>query len=148
MSLLHLAGPADMERLLKLVTAFQEEMGFTLRPDQRQAAIEPLLEGSPHGAIWLIGPRKAPVGYLAITFTWSLEFGGLEGCLDEFFIRPTVRKRGMGSEALMAISKALSEAGVQALSLEVAKTDETTIRLYKRARFEPRAHYVTMTKQL
>ncbi|MCT4559263.1 MAG: GNAT family N-acetyltransferase [Pelagimonas sp.] len=145
---LHLAGPEDAEKLLKLQSDFHTEIGIDSDADHRLQAIAPLLDGSPHGAIWLIGPRRAPVGYIAVTFTWSLEFGGLEGVIDELFIRPKVRKRGMGGEALSGIVKSLAEAGVRALSLEVDMTDDATQRLYRRNHFLPREGYQTMTRLL
>ncbi|MFZ5961481.1 GNAT family N-acetyltransferase [Thalassococcus sp. BH17M4-6] len=148
MKSLQLATPDDLDKLLTLVTAFHAEQGIEADPDHQRAAVAPLLDGSPHGAIWLIGPRKAPVGYIAITFGWSIEFGGLDGIVDEIFIRPAVRKRGMGSEALTALAKALKGSGVRALHLEVDRDDEATQRFYSRARFEPRDRYMFMSRIL
>jgi ribosomal protein S18 acetylase RimI-like enzyme len=58
------------------------------------------------------------VGYLVVTFSWSLEFGGMDAMLDEIWIRPAVRGRGMGREAVEALIRALRPAGVTAISLE------------------------------
>jgi ribosomal protein S18 acetylase RimI-like enzyme len=111
-------------------------------------AIAPLLTGSPHGAIWLIGPRRAPVGYIVLTFGWSIEFGGLDGMVDEIFIRPAVRGRGMGQDALSGIAKAMKDAGLRALHLEVDREDEVTRRFYQRARFSERSRYMFMSRIL
>ncbi|KUF12392.1 GNAT family N-acetyltransferase [Pseudoponticoccus marisrubri] len=148
MKSLHLATPDDADRLLPLVAAFHAEMGFDSDAEAQAAAVGPLLDGSPHGAIWLIGPRRAPVGYIAVTFGWSLEFGGLDGHVDEIFIRRAVRGRGMGGDALNGICKALKEAGVKALHLEVDREDETGQRFYRRARFAPRDRAMLMTRAL
>ena len=129
---LHLATSADLDRLEKMVAAYHAHEGIETDEAQRRAALEPLLEGSPHGAVWLIGPQMAPVGYIAVSFGWSIELGGLDGVLDEFWIREKVRGRGMGTEALTALQKALKNAGVMALSLEVARKDDTAARLYER----------------
>lgn len=145
---LHLAGPDDLARLLPLVSAFHEECGFDTDEAHRTAALTPLLEGQPHGAIWLVGPRRAPVGYVAVSFGWSIEFGGLDAMVDEIFIRRAVRKRGMGSEAMNALCKGLREAGVRALHLEARLDDETLMRFYARARFQARDGYALMTRRL
>ena len=116
--LLHLATPTDLDRLLPMVAAYHAFEGIESDDAHREAALRPLLEGSPHGAIWLIGPKIAPVGYVCVSFGWSLELDGLDGMIDEFWIREKVRGRGMGSEALAALQKALRDAGVRALSLE------------------------------
>ena len=136
--LLHLATEHDLDRLMTMVTAYHGEAGLPTDAAHREAALRPLLEGSPHGAIWLIGPKIAPVGYVCVSFGWSLELGGLDGMVDEFWIREKVRERGMGSEALMALQGALRGAGVRALSLEAGS--ERAARLYQRAGFAPRGY--------
>lgn len=148
MKSLHLASEEDTDRLLPLVAAFHAEMGFDTDAEHQLNAVAPLLAGSPHGAVWLIGPRRAPVGYIVVTFGWSVEYGGLDAIVDELYIRSAVRKRGMGSEALNGIGKALREGGVRALHLEVDITDETAVRFYRRARFEPRDGYLLMSRIL
>lgn len=136
--LLHLATEADLERLLPMVAAYHAFEGIGSDDAHREAAIRPLLEGSPHGAIWLIGPKIAPVGYICVSFGWSLELGGLDGMIDELWVREKVRGRGMGSEALSALQKTLQAAGVRALSLEVAESNEKAVRIYARAGFQAR----------
>lgn len=148
MSLLHLAATEDLERLMPLVAAFHAEMGYDTDAVHHEAAVMPLLEGSPHGAIWLVGPRRAPVGYVVISFGWSVEYGGIDGAVDEIFVRPPVRGRGMGFEALNGIAKALGSSGVRALHLEVARDDDRAQRFYTRARFSARDHTMFMSRVL
>lgn len=134
----HLATSDDLDKLDRMVAAYHAFEGITTDDETRRAALVPLLEGSPHGAVWLIGPKMAPVGYIAVSFGWSIELGGLDGMIDEFWIREAVRGRGMGGEALLALQKALREAGVRALSLEVAEGNAPAEALYRRAGFEAR----------
>ncbi|SMX48476.1 GNAT family N-acetyltransferase [Maliponia aquimaris] len=148
MKSLHLATEDDADKLLPMVAAFHAEMGFDTDEAHRTAALAPLLSGSPHGAAWLIGPRRAPVGYIVLTFGWSLEFGGLDAIVDEIYIRPAVRGRGMGLEALDGIAKSMKSAGVRALHLEVDSTDDNARRLYAKALFRPRENYIFMSRTL
>lgn len=143
---LTLAGPEHLEKLDALVAAFHVEEGITLPQDERRAGLQPLLEGIPHGAAYLIGPPRAPIGYLVVTFGWSVEFGGLDGFIDEIYVRPGVRGRGVASETLQALPKALAGAGLKAMHLEVGRSAETAQKLYKRAGFQPREDYMLMTK--
>jgi ribosomal protein S18 acetylase RimI-like enzyme len=142
--MLHLAGPADQERLLPMVTRYHAHQGIELSDDDRAAAVVPLLEGSPLGAVWFIGPKMAPVGYVAVSFGWSIEMGGMDAFIDELWVREKVRGRGMASEALAALIPALEEAGVRALHLEVAEGNPAE-RIYKRAGFKRRA-FTLMTR--
>lgn len=148
MKSLHLAGLDDLDKLMPLVAGFHAEMRYDTTPEHHEAAIVPLLDGSPHGAIWVIGPRRAPVGYIAVTFGWSIVFGGMDASVDEIYIRPAVRRRGMGHDALDGIAKALREAGVRALHLDVPEGDEKAQKFYSRARFHPREGHLSMMRVL
>ena len=148
MKSLHLAGPDDAEKLLGMVGSLHAELGIDSDADHRSAAVAPLLDGAPHGAIWLIGPRRAPVGYICVSFGWSLEFGGLEGRISELFVRQAVRGRGMGTEAVFGIAKALRDGGVRALHLELPSDDERNRRFFGRAKFIPRTDETLMTLPL
>ncbi|WP_243405154.1 GNAT family N-acetyltransferase [Pelagivirga sediminicola] len=148
MTALTLAKLDDIDRILPLVAAFHAERGIAQDDAARRAAIRPLLEGSPHGAIYIAGPVRAPIGYAAISFGWSLEFGGLDGILDEIYIRPGVRRRGIGSEILLALPRALGGAGLRALHLETSRDDAALRAFYERMHFEPREDYILMSRKL
>lgn len=143
---LHLAKPDDLPRLQKLVEAFHAHEGIEQSDADRKAALLPLLEGSPHGAAYLIGPRQGPVGYIVVSFGYSVEMGGIDGFIDEFYIRENVRGRGMGGEVLRALMPALADHGVKALHLEVARDNPNAKRLYSRLGFEAREKYHLMTR--
>ena len=145
---LHLAKPEDLERLLALVAAFHSEEGLPGTEEARREALSPLLEGIPHGAIYLLGPARAPIGYVVVTFGWSVEFGGLDAFIDEIYVRPAVRGRGIATDVMIALPRALAGAGVRAVHLEVDRTNETAQRLYARAGFAARDNYMLMSRKL
>lgn len=148
MSSLRLATTEDLDRLMALVAKFHAEQGIEQDDDTRRGALCPLLEGSPHGAIWMIGPRVAPVGYIAVSFGWSIEFGGLDAFLDELYVRERVRGRGMGTEALAGLVRALAGQGITAMHLEVDADNERARTLYERMGFQSRNRYHLMTHLL
>lgn len=143
---LTLATTDHLDRLLALVTAYHAEEGIQLTEADRVAAITPLLEGSPHGAAYLIGPPRAPIGYIVVSFGWALAFGGMDGFVDELYVRPGVRGRGVAGEVLNALPRALSGAGLKALHLEVSSDNAAAQKLYQRAGFKLRDGYHLMTR--
>lgn len=143
---LTLATADHFERLLPLVTAFHTEAGIGTDETQRAEGLRPLLEGCPLGVAYLIGPPRAPIGYIVVSFGWSLEFGGMDGFVDEIFVRPGVRGRGVASEVLLTLPRALADVGLKALHLEVNAQDTAARRLYKRAGFSMRDGYHLMTR--
>ena len=144
---LHLAKPDDLPRLQSLVAAFHAQEGIAQTDEARTAALTPLLEGTPHGAAYLIGPKNGPVGYIVVSFGYSVEMGGIDGFIDEFYIRENVRGRGMGGEVLRTLMPALAYYGVKALHLEVKRDNEAAKRLYTRLGFKDRDDYHLMTRR-
>lgn len=145
---LHRAGPGDLHRLLPLVAAYHEFEGVRSTAAERRRGVEPLLAGSPLGEVWLIGPADAPVGYLAIGLGWSIEFGGPDAFVDEFFLVEEVRGKGMGGAALDAVADRLGRRGIVALHLEVARENGAARAFYARRGFEPRDRYMLMSRRL
>lgn len=145
---LHLAKAADLDRLIPLVAAFHAESALESNDAQRKDALVPLLDGSPHGAVYLVGPARAPIGYIVVTFGWSVEFGGLDGFIDEIYIRAGVRGRGVGSEVITALVAMLKSVGMKALHLEVEPANTRALRLYQRCHFKTRDGYQLMSRIL
>ncbi|MEM6589492.1 MAG: GNAT family N-acetyltransferase [Pseudomonadota bacterium] len=148
MTQLTLAKPDHAETLIKLIGDFHAEEGLESTEDHRAAAISPLLEGSPNGAIYLAGPARAPVGYVALSFGWSITGGGLETYIDEFYIRPGVRGRGIGTEILTNLPAQLASFGLKALHLDVHHTNTRARKLYEKLGFNANEDYTLMTRRL
>lgn len=144
---LHLAKPDDLAVLQKLVASFHNQENIEQTDQERGAALLPLLDGTPHGAAYLIGPRKGAVGYIIISFGYSVEMGGIAGFIDEFYIRTNVRGRGLDGEVLRSLMPALAGYGVKALRLEVGQDNEAAIRLYGKLGFEPHDNHQRMTRR-
>lgn len=143
---LHLAGPEDLDRLVALARSCHVESGREMDDPAREAALQPLLDGIPHGAAYLIGPTRAPIGYIVVTFGWSVEHGGLDGFIDEIYLRPAVRGRGIASEVILGLGKVLAEAGMKALHLEVDVANDKAVRLFGRTGFESRGNLILLTR--
>ena len=135
MTQLTLARAEDLDRLSRLVGDCHAERGIDQTEEARRAGLAPLLDGSPHGAVYLIGPGRAPIGYVVLVFGWSVAQGGLTGTVDEIYIRPGVRARGIGSEVLTSLPKALAGAGLIALHAEPDPGDERAQRFFSRLKF-------------
>ncbi len=145
---LTLAKPGDIETILPLIAAFHTEAGISQDDAGRRAAASALLDGVPHGAIYIAGPPRAPIGYALISFGWSVALGGLTGTLIEVYIRPGVRGRGIGSDILSALPRALAGAGLKTLHLEAARADGRMRAFYERMHFTAREDFILMSRKL
>lgn len=131
---LTLAGADNADTLLSLMERYHTEAGLPYDAAHRASAAAPLLGDSPMGAVWLIGPPRAPLGYVTISFGWSIADGGMTAALAEAFIRPSVRGRGIGTEAMHAIMVQLGQAGIKSFTAAPARTAPRAIRFCERLR--------------
>ena len=148
MNLLHLAGPDDRARLLCMVEKFHQWARLQTTAEDRADAVNLLLSGEVQAAAWFIGPARAPVGYILVSFGFSIEFGGRNAFIDEFFIRESVRGRGMGSQCLQLLLPQLRDMGVKAVHMEVDQANVAAAKLYRKAGFAARETYYLMTRTL
>ncbi len=135
MTALHIANPDDLDRLLPMVMACHAHHGVSQNEEECRVALEPLLEGVPHGVAYLIGPRRSPVGFLVVSFGWSVARGGIEGRIDTFWIREAIRGRGMGTEVLFGLLPALGQHGVRALHVQIGRDNTRGQKLFGKAGF-------------
>lgn len=145
---LQLATAAALQPLLPLVAAYHAFEGVDSSAEQREAALRTLLADPALGAIWLIVNNGELAGYIALCTGFSIEFGGRDAFIDEFFILPAQRGRGLGAEVLALIKTEAKRLGIRALHLEVARDNRRARALYARCGFNARERYVLMTARL
>lgn len=134
-----LAGPRDARVLRALVRSFYREGGFAWNARVSWAAGE-LLRNPDWGRAWLFGEAGGTAGYVVLCFGFSLELGGRDAFVDEVYVKPALRGRGLGRCALEFALGEARELGIKAVHLEAAKGRKPLIRLYKSLGFVPRDH--------
>ena len=143
---LQMAGHRDLPLVLKYVRAYHEFEGIEDSKDVT-SSLRPLLGQSQFGRIWLIKNASRAVGYVAICFGYSIEFAGRDAFIDEMFIVPQQRARGIGKAALQLLKNEAAALGIRALHLEVARSNEAAKRLYRSAGFEAREQFFLMSSR-
>ena len=126
----------DVPALVALMAEFYQEAGRTLPRDAATRAFTTLLGEPSRGQIWLIEVGTERVGYIVLTLGFSMEYGGLRGFVDDFFVRPDVRGRGLGAAALQTVTQTCRDLGVRALLVETGPDDHPARGVYARAGFE------------
>ena len=142
------ATEADFEALLPLIGAYHEFEGIDSSDQQRRDALLFLLGEQEFGALWCIYYGRELAGYVALCKGYSIEFGGFDAFIDEFYLDPEYRGRGAGKAVLQQIGAAARALQIRALHLEVARDNDRARRLYRGAGFEAREKYVLMTLEL
>ena len=141
---MELAGPAQLGDLLPLVAAFHLFEEISLAADIREKSVERLLSDGTLGEVWLIKRSDHLIGYVVVCFSYSVELGGREVVIDEFYIKAPERGAGVGSEVLERLKEHLRDHNVVAIQLEVNQRNERAKSLYTRSGFLCRDKYQVM----
>lgn len=135
----------EVDALLDYVRSYHGLEGVELREAERRKAVEMLLADEHLGRLWFIESGGLRVGYAALCFGYSIEFGGRDGFLDELFVALEHRGKGIGRTALARILSEAALLGLRAVHLEVARGNARARRLYSGMGFRPREKYLLMS---
>jgi GNAT superfamily N-acetyltransferase len=100
-------------------------------------AVDRLLVRPDAGRLLLALLGDEPVGVAAVSFVSSIEHGGHSAWLEELYVDPAHRGRGIGTTLLHAACDAAATAGAAAVDLEVEASHARAAGLYARAGFRP-----------
>ncbi|HYC58021.1 MAG TPA: GNAT family N-acetyltransferase [Thermoanaerobaculia bacterium] len=134
----------DVPALLALHERFYREEGYPYDPISMARALRELIANPAFGRAFVTG--DPPVGYLLVTFGFSVEFGGRDAFVDELYIADAARGQGLGSAALQVAEEACREAGIRALHLEVEHANSRARALYERSGYVAHDRHL-MTKR-
>lgn len=137
-----LARPEDLDPLADLVRAYYEYDGHPFDDSKARDALAGLLANPELGRVWVFRDGVRPVGYLALTFGYSIEFGGRDAFIDEFFLEEEYRGRGFGKQALETAAHEAAALGVHALHLEAVRGNDRAVDLYRRSGFVDHERYL------
>jgi ribosomal protein S18 acetylase RimI-like enzyme len=105
-----------------------------LTDEKADATIKQLELQPAHLALEVFELEGAVVGYALLFKFWYNEFGGMVLNIDELFVEPASRSRGIAARYLAELHEREKQDYV-ALSLEVLPRNERAYSLYKRAGF-------------
>ena len=105
-----------------------------------------LLTNPIYGVIHLALDANTPIAYLVICFDFSLEYRGKGAWIDELFVLPTHRGKGIGTQLLDLAEFVSRQHAAHYLHLEVTHGNPA-IDLYRRRSFQDHHRYL-MTKRL
>ena len=134
------AGPPDVPVLVALMTAFYAESDYPLPPAPAARAFHALLDDARLGGVWLAELDGDAVGHAVLTVGFSMEYGGLRGFVDDLFVRPAHRGRGLAAALLGAVRRRCVDDGVRAVHVEVGRENGAARRVYHRAGFADSGH--------
>ncbi|MCF3945254.1 GNAT family N-acetyltransferase [Acidiphilium iwatense] len=124
--------PEETGLLLDMARTFHSEDGHPMDA-AAEAATRASVTGEGHAALaptWLLRHEGRVVGYFVLSLGYSPEHGGLDAFIDDIFLVPDIRGRGLGRAALGCAVESARARGARVLMLEVEKHNDRAYRLY------------------
>jgi len=142
-----LATTADINLLIEFMRQFYAIDQYPFEEHAARTALERLLCEHTFGRIWLIAIGDEAIGYVVVTFGYSLEYHGRDAFIDELFVIASHRKRGVGAKAVQFVLDRCLDLGIHALHLEVERSNAAGQALYQKVGFEDHGRNL-MTKRM
>ena len=128
-----LAAPADADELARLLHDFNVEFDT---PSPGSAVLAPrlrdLLAGEVTFAVVAGAPDAAAHGLALVTLRPNVWYDGPVAMLDELYVVPARRSRGIGSAIIDLVDATCRARGVAAIEINVDEADVDAQRFYER----------------
>lgn len=146
---IRLVTPKDTSALLPLIEQywlFEDVAGFDTARVGRElerAVTDPKLASG-----WIAFARGEPVGYLLAVYVFSLEHLGLTAEIDEFFVLPSARGKGVGDALLKLAEAEFVRRGCTNVALQLGKSNDGARAFYRSQGYADRAGFELLDKML
>jgi GNAT superfamily N-acetyltransferase len=126
------ALPGDITTLVAFMAEFYAESDYGLDQQLAEKAFAAILSDERLGYVWLIDDEAKVVGYVVLTLRFGMEYGGLMACLDDLFVVPQSRNKGLSTAALVQVRDFCKSIGVRAITADVSHSNGSAQRVYRR----------------
>jgi GNAT superfamily N-acetyltransferase len=111
--------------------------------------LDNVLSNDSHGFVLLARERDRIVGVAYLAIILSAEHCGKVGWLEELYVMPECRSKGIGAALLTAVVERARKLGIVAIDLEVDAAHRRAESLYRRFGFRPldRSRWVRNLRQ-
>ena len=146
MATFRFAAVDDIPGLLPLMRAFYDFERLAFDATRIERMLRELMGDSSVGHVIVFEDANALVGYMVLTFGYSLEFGGRDALIDEFYVVPAARGGGVGTAAIEHAKQICRARGVSKIHLEADYVNARVHEFYKRLGFrDHERHLMTLS---
>lgn len=137
-----LAKSTDIDLLIEMMQEFYVHEHLKFDEQVARKSLDEILNNDTLGMIHLIYCGEDVVGYVVLTFGYSLEFHGRDAFVDELYLREKYRRQGLGKQSLQLCESICEQRGIKALHLEVEKTNTIAQSVYRKAGYKDHDRYL------
>jgi len=135
---IRLAQPSDLDAVVYLLGRQLCEHRIDTASEQIKSVIERILVDTRLGFVLVAaGPDGKPIGVAFGTSILGIEHGGTSGWIEELYVLPEFRERGIGSQMITEFIRVAARLGWRAIDIEVDVDHRRVESLYGRHGFQP-----------
>jgi GNAT superfamily N-acetyltransferase len=126
----------DLLELERMIFALYREDPCGERISRRKIrdTVQELIRHPEKGTISIFRVGEAVVGYSIVIYYWSNEFGGNIALIDECYVKPSWRDKGIGTSFIKYVSAAKA-ACLKGIGAEVTPVNKRAVAFYSRQGF-------------
>src|SRR5690349_13959557 len=113
------ATPADRDATVALLVAQMRDHDIPTPAARLAAAFDHVIADAARGVILLAWESQRAIGVAALSYAFPIEVGARIGWLEELYVEPSSRERGVGTALLKAALEAAAAGGAATVDLEV-----------------------------
>jgi ribosomal protein S18 acetylase RimI-like enzyme len=129
------ATPDDLDEVVELLEAQLAEHEIPIDRADLAFAAEGILRVPERGFVLLAVDGDRAEGVACVSYSWTVERGGMVAWLDELYVAPARREHGIGNALLERVIATAGADGCRTVELEVETSHARAEHLYRRHGF-------------
>jgi GNAT superfamily N-acetyltransferase len=126
---------SDVDAVVGLLVAQLREHAIPCREEHVARSLRGILAHADQGTVLVAASDGSAVGVAYVSFAHPLEHEGEVAWLEELYVAPEQRDRGIGTRLLQQVAAMVDARGCVSLELEVKRGHERVVSLYEREGF-------------
>lgn len=126
---------SDREKIEKLIAEYHKTEGLIPRAERIAWAVDQQLSSLFSGVLLFACDGNLPVGVALAVYTPSAELGRVM-TVNDFFVRPVFRRKGVGREMVKRLVEESRLMGIDEINLEVISSNKTATVFWRSMGFE------------
>jgi diamine N-acetyltransferase len=110
---LRIATTSDLTLLVDFMRQFYAIDKYSFDAPIARQVMQQIVEDDSLGRVWLIDYAGVVIGYVVLTFGFSLEYRGRDAFIDELFLLDAYRGQGLGAQILQFVLDACPALGIE-----------------------------------
>ena len=127
----------DVPALVVLMAAFYAESSYPLDNEWASGSFRKLMSNPSLGCAWLASAGGNAIGHAVLTARYTMEHGASSGYVDDLYVEPEYRRRGVGFALLEMLFRECRVRELASVYVEAGRSNRPALALYAKFGLAP-----------